>query len=125
MAALARAFLAGGALVMAAAVTLGAYAAHARGAPHPDAAHLLQTAVLYMLVHGLGLVACGILARSSASRWLAAAGVLLFAGVVLFCGSIAVLALTGTSLGAAPVGGSAFILGWLCLAVFGATMRRE
>jgi uncharacterized membrane protein YgdD (TMEM256/DUF423 family) len=114
---LARAFVALGAFVMAAGVVLGAYAAHAKSAPHPDAAHLLQIAVLYMLVHGLGVIACGVLARGSQARWLAAAGILLLAGIALFCGSIVVLALAAVSLGTAPYGGIAFIAGWLCLAM--------
>ena len=38
---------------------------------------------------------------------------------MLFCGSLAYLAMTGRSLGPiAPLGGLAFIAGWLALAVF-------
>ncbi len=115
----ARFLLASGALALAIAVAAGAYAAHAvRAAPHPDARHLLETATLYMLVHGLGILAAGILARAAASGWLLAAGSLHLAGIVLFCGSLWVLALTGRSLGVAPFGGIAFILGWLCLAAY-------
>jgi uncharacterized membrane protein YgdD (TMEM256/DUF423 family) len=104
---------------MALAVALGAMSSHAaKGAVHPEAARLLQTAVLYQLVHGLGILAVGILARATPSRWLAAAGSLHLAGVVLFCGSLFVLAFTGASLGpAAPLGGLAFIAGWLALAI--------
>jgi uncharacterized membrane protein YgdD (TMEM256/DUF423 family) len=99
-------------------VGLGAYAAHAaRAAPHPQAATLLQTAVLYMLVHGLALVVEGVLARSGTSRWLIAAAALHAAGIAFFCGSLWVLALSQVALGVAPLGGSAFILGWLALAV--------
>jgi uncharacterized membrane protein YgdD (TMEM256/DUF423 family) len=116
---LARAFVAAGAVVLAAGVALGAVASHAAGrAPHPDAARLLQTAVLYQLVHGLGLVLAGVLARFGASVWLALSGAALSAGIVLFCGSLYWLAFTATSLGAAaPLGGSAFIAGWILLAV--------
>lgn len=116
---MARAFLALGALAMALAVAAGAFAAHAaRGAPHPDAAQLLRTAVLYHLVHGLALVAVGITARWGASAWLAVAGALFAAGIALFCGSLWFLAMTGRSAGLlAPAGGFAFIAGWLCLAV--------
>jgi len=115
---MARFFLACGALVMAAGVALGAYAAHAtKGAAHPEAARLLQTAVQYQLVHGIGLLVVGLLARSGGSRWLAASGGLLLAGIALFWGSLWVLALRAQSLGpAAPLGGLAFIAGWLSLA---------
>jgi uncharacterized membrane protein YgdD (TMEM256/DUF423 family) len=113
-----RAFVAGGALLLALAVALGAYSAHAtKGAPHPDAARLLQTAVLYQLVHAIGIVLAGVLARDRVSLWLVAAGTLHFAGIVLFCGSLWALALTTRSLGVAPIGGMCFIVGWVALAV--------
>lgn len=105
---------------MALGVALGAYSAHAaKGAIHPEAARLLQTAVLYQLIHGLGIVAAGTLARSAPSKVLAAVGILHLAGVVAFCGSLYVLAFTGVSLGlVAPLGGAAFIAGWLALALY-------
>ena len=114
-----RIILATGGMVMAAGVALGAYAAHAaKDAVHPEAARLLQTAVQYHLVHGLGILAVGLAARgSAAAARYAMAGALLFAGIVLFCGSLWYLALTGHSLGpAAPVGGLAFIAGWIVFA---------
>jgi uncharacterized membrane protein YgdD (TMEM256/DUF423 family) len=117
---MARFFLVAGALALAIAVGMGAISAHAaKEAAHPDAARLMQTAVLYQFVHGLGLVGVGILARTGASRWLTASGIFLVAGIVCFCGSIFVLALAGVSLGPlAPLGGIAFIFGWLNLAVY-------
>ena len=116
----ARLLLASGALAMALGVVLGALSAHAaKGAAHPEAARLMQTAVLYQLVHGLGLLIVGALARPAASPWLVASGALLLAGIVLFCGSLWYLAMTGKSLGfVAPAGGLAFIAGWIALALF-------
>jgi uncharacterized membrane protein YgdD (TMEM256/DUF423 family) len=107
---------------MALGIVAGAFSAHAaRGAAHPDAARLLQSAVLYHLVNGLGIVAVGLAARWGTSTWLAAAGVLLLAGVLLFCGSLWILAMTGRSMGVmAPTGGLAFIAGWTALAVHAA-----
>lgn len=118
-----RLFVAGGALLLALGVALGAYSAHAaKGAPHPEAARLLQTAVLYQLVHAMGIVFAGLLARNGTSPWLVAAGALHFAGIDLFCGSLWVLALTMKSLGpAAPIGGVAFIAGWIAMAVHALT----
>jgi uncharacterized membrane protein YgdD (TMEM256/DUF423 family) len=118
--AVARFLLASGALVMALAVIGGALSSHGlKSAAHPEAGRLLQTAVLYALVHGLGLLMLGTLARPAASAWLLVAGALLLAGIVLFCGSLTYLALTGRSLGpVAPLGGLAFIAGWLVLAIF-------
>jgi uncharacterized membrane protein YgdD (TMEM256/DUF423 family) len=122
---MARFFLVCGALVMALGVALGAYAAHAaKGAAHPEAARLLQTAVQYQLIHGLGLLLVGVIARFNASKWLAASGGLLLAGILFFCGSLWILAVTGRSLGpVAPIGGLAFIGGWLTLAA--CTIKRE
>lgn len=81
---------------------------------------IFQTGVHYHFWHALGLVAVG-LARQHlpSSPWLRAAGWLLTAGIVLFSGSLYVLALSGERwLGpVTPVGGLAFILGWLALAV--------
>ena len=49
---------------------------------------------------------------------------LLLAGVALFCGSLWVLALAMHSLGpVAPIGGLAFIAGWLALAIHALRMR--
>ena len=120
MSAAARFLLAAGAIVMALAVIGGALSAHAaKGAANAEAARLLQTAVLYALVHGLGLLILGTLARPAASPWLLASGVLLLAGVVLFCGSLCYLALAGRSLGpVAPLGGLALIAGWITLAAY-------
>jgi uncharacterized membrane protein YgdD (TMEM256/DUF423 family) len=114
-----RIFVGGGALLLALAVALGAYSAHAaKGAPHPEAARLLQTAVLYQFVHAIGIVFAGILARNGTSPWLVGAGLLHFVGIVLFCGTLWMLALTTKSPGpAAPIGGMAFIAGWIALAI--------
>jgi uncharacterized membrane protein YgdD (TMEM256/DUF423 family) len=116
----ARFLLACGAVVMALAVIGGAMSSHGlKGAPHPDAARLLQTAVLYALVHGLGLLILGALARTAASALLVASGGLFLAGILLFCGSLVYLALTGNPAGpVAPLGGLAFIAGWLALGLF-------
>lgn len=121
-----RFFVVAGSIVMAAGVAAGAYAAHAaKGAAHPEAARLLQTAVQYHLVHGLGIIAVGFAAREGASRLLVAAGCLLLAGIVLFCGSLWALALANASLGpAAPLGGLCFIAGWLALAAGALRGRR-
>lgn len=114
-----RFFLVAGALAMALGVALGAYAAHAaKGAAHPEAARLLQTAVQYQLIHGLGLLLVGVLARTGTSRWLVASGALILLGTFWFCGSLWWLALTTHSLGPlAPLGGLSMIAGWVALAV--------
>ena len=105
------------------AVACGAFGAHAlRDRLSADALQVFQTGVTYQMYHALGLLAVGILlARFSAdgSTWLSAAGWLFVLGSVLFSGSLYLLALTGTTwLGAiTPLGGLAFLAGWLALAI--------
>jgi uncharacterized membrane protein YgdD (TMEM256/DUF423 family) len=112
-----RVLIGAGALLMALAVALGAYSAHAaREAAHPEAQRLLQTAVLYQMVHALGVLAAGVVARGGTSAWLLAAATLHVVGIALFCGSLWILALTARSMGpAAPLGGLCFIAGWIAL----------
>ena len=122
-----RFFIVAGALVLAAGVALGAVGAHAaRLAPHPEAARLVQTAVLYQLVHGIALVLAGVLSRFGSSGWLVFAGGAFLLGIASFCGSLYWLAFTGISAGfVAPLGGSSFIAAWLLLAVHALTSGRD
>ena len=78
-----------------------------------------QTAVQYHAWHALGLIAIGLAGFHLEASWLKAAGWLLLAGTVLFSGSLYAVALGAPRvLGmATPVGGLAFILGWLAFAV--------
>jgi uncharacterized membrane protein YgdD (TMEM256/DUF423 family) len=108
-------------LVIAASLTLlvgvmaGAFGAHAmRGKLTPDMMAVWQTAVLYQLVHGLGMLAIAALGSRMPSPLLSASGTLMLAGVVIFSGSLYVLSATGTKwLGAiTPIGGLAFIAAW-------------
>ena len=117
----AKLFVSIGAAMAALAVVLGAFGAHALKTRLP--AGLLedyQTAVQYHFWHALGVLAVGLaLQLLPEAGWLRSAGWLLTAGIVLFCGSLYLLALTGSKwLGAVtPLGGLAFILGWLALMV--------
>ncbi|MGH8735869.1 MAG: DUF423 domain-containing protein [Burkholderiales bacterium] len=117
----AKLFVAVGAAMAALAVILGAFEAHALKARLPvELLEVYHTAVRYQFWHALGVLAVGLaLQLSSETGWLRAAGWLLTTGIVLFCGSLYLLALTGSTwLGAVtPLGGMAFILGWLALVV--------
>jgi len=99
-------------------VALGAFGAHAlkvRLAPEMLAA--FETGVRYQMYHVFALVAVAWAWDRWPGRVLAAAGWLFIAGIVVFSGSLYLLALTGTkALGAiTPLGGLAFLAGWLCL----------
>ncbi|RTZ44526.1 DUF423 domain-containing protein [Candidimonas sp. SYP-B2681] len=113
-------------LVVLAALTLlvgvgaGAFGAHGlKRVISPELIDVWQTAVLYQLVHGLGMLAVAALSARFGSGLLSNAGALMFAGVVIFSGSLYVLALTGTKwLGAiTPIGGLAFIVAWAMVAL--------
>jgi uncharacterized membrane protein YgdD (TMEM256/DUF423 family) len=117
----AKLFVAIGAAMAALAVVLGAFGAHALKARLPaDMLEVYHTAVQYHFWHALGVLAVGLaLQLFPEVGWLRIAGWLLTGGIVLFCGSLYLLALTGSKwLGAVtPLGGIAFILGWLALVV--------
>jgi uncharacterized membrane protein YgdD (TMEM256/DUF423 family) len=112
-----------GALSGAIAVGLGAFGAHGL-AERLDTRQLevWRTAVHYQMFHAVVLLALGLMARGAGSaqrsRALAGAGWALLAGTVGFCGSLYGLALGGPALlgPITPLGGAAFIVGWVLLA---------
>ena len=100
------------------AVAAGAFGAHGlRSRLGPGSLAIFETAARYQMYHALGLLAVA----WAANQWGGAlpnwAGWLFVVGTVLFCGSLYALALTGIGwLGAVtPLGGLAFLAGWLCL----------
>jgi uncharacterized membrane protein YgdD (TMEM256/DUF423 family) len=109
-----------GALSALIAVAAGAFGAHALRA-RLDLAMLaaFETGARYQMYHALALLAVA----WASSRWpgklASAAGWCFVAGTVLFSGSLYAMALTGQrTLGAiTPLGGVAFLAGWLCLAL--------
>lgn len=105
---------------------MGAFGAHnlrVPGAlPQDQQARLLdvfETAARYQMYHALGLFAVAWMAQHGRRALANAAGWLLTLGVVLFCGSLYLLVLMQqNSLGRiTPLGGVAFIVGWLLLAL--------
>ncbi|MCU7929934.1 MAG: DUF423 domain-containing protein [Candidatus Thiodiazotropha sp. (ex Codakia rugifera)] len=99
-------------------VLLGAFGAHALETRVPST-HLVwwQKAVSYQGIHTLALFGTALLALQHPSRSLRFAGWFFTAGILLFSGSLYLLALTGQR-GLAmltPLGGTAFIAGWLTL----------
>lgn len=99
-------------------VALGAFAAHGlKQRLGADYLAVFQTGVQYQLIHALALIGVALLALHAPSRLLTAAGVLFAVGVMLFSGSLYLLTLTGISkLGIiTPIGGTAFLAGWIFL----------
>jgi len=114
-----RVFFGVGALSAGLAVALGAFAAHGlRARMTAEALATFETGARYHMYHALALLAVAWAVGRWPGPWASAAGWLFVAGTVLFSGSLYLLAVTGVrALGAiTPVGGLAFILGWLALA---------
>jgi uncharacterized membrane protein YgdD (TMEM256/DUF423 family) len=97
--------------------SIGAHALKIRISPEMLAVY--KTAVEYQFYHALGLLLIGLIGFHIQSKWLTWSGILLFAGIVLFSGSLYALSITEIKvLGAiTPVGGLAFVGGWICLAI--------
>lgn len=102
-------------------VAIGAFGAHSLAAhfkAHPEVEPSFKTGVQYHFYHALALLAVA----WATGRWpnsglIVVAGWLFVLGIMLFAGSLYTLALTGNrKLGAiTPLGGLAFLAGWLCL----------
>lgn len=117
-----RNFMLAGAVFGLLGVAFGAFGAHGLAAhfvAHPDREATFQTAVQYQMYHALALfVGAWLLERYPASpaRW---AGVLFTLGILLFSGSLYLLSIfeVGFMGAVAPLGGVAFLGGWLCLGI--------
>ncbi len=106
------------AALLAAAVILGAFGAHALKAKlTDDLMQVYKTGVEYHFYHALGLLLVGVLAVQMPSSLISWSAICLTAGIVIFSGSLYVLAITGIRwLGAiTPIGGLSFIAGWVLL----------
>lgn len=114
-----RLFFALGSVSAGLAVALGAFGAHAlKGRQAADMLANFETGVRYQMYHALALLAVAwAVQRWAGSALPVAAGWLLVAGTMLFSFSLYFLALSGVRwLGAiTPLGGVAFVAGWLCL----------
>ncbi len=114
-----RLFVILGSVSACAAVALGAFAAHGlRSRISPELLGTFEVGARYHMYHALALFAVA----WGTTRWpgggVTLAGWLLVAGTLVFSGSLYLLALTGQRwLGAlTPLGGAAFISGWLAFA---------
>lgn len=107
------------AIMMAFAVGLGAFGAHALSAV-VDAKALTswQTAVLYHLVHGLALLVLAVWIKLGAPDYVRYAFIGVLLGIVLFSGSLYAYVLTGWPFLVffTPVGGLLWLISWLGMA---------
>jgi len=106
-------------ILLALAMALGAFGAHALKAQlTPDQLHVYETAVTYHFYNALGLLGVGLTLRfvnTAAVRW---AAMLILVGIVLFCCSLYALTFGAPRpLGiVTPLGGLALMAGWICYA---------
>ena len=98
-------------------VGIGAFGAHGLEATLTANARMdtFETAVKYQFYHTFALILLGILMLNVQSNYFSYAGISFLVGIVIFSGSLYTLSLTNmTWLGAiTPIGGLAFILGWI------------
>lgn len=115
-------FLAIASLLGGLSVAAGAFGSHALRPKLSDRMlEIFETGTRYQMYHALALLLVGLLLlRAEAGQgWLNAAGWAFVAGTLVFSGSLYALSLSGVKiLGAvAPIGGTALMIGWGCLAI--------
>lgn len=104
-------------------VALGAFGAHALKERLTERyLAIWETAVQYQMFHAVALIAIGILLHPNLlgpNGSLSGAGYAILIGIIIFSGSLFALALSGVGvLGAiTPIGGVAFLIGWILLIV--------
>ena len=99
---------------------MGAFAVHGlKSHVSPGLYGMFETAVRYQMFHALALFAAGWGWARWRHRAFGAAGVLFVFGMILFSLTIyvRVLAHAEWTTALAPLGGMAYLAGWLCLAV--------
>lgn len=116
------------ALLGAAAVMLGAFAAHGLAARlDPRALAVFDTGARYHLAHALAMALAALAMRGAARPRAQIAAALFGGGILLFSGSLYLLAVTGIrALGmVTPLGGLCFIGGWVMLALAALKLPRQ
>ncbi len=106
-------------LLMAIAVSLGAFGAHGlKKIITSDMLSVYQTGVQYQFYHALGLLGVAFIAHVNSSKLVNMAGNLMFTGVMIFSGSLYLLVILNIKwLGAiTPIGGVLMVVSWILLA---------
>lgn len=108
------------ALLMLTGVAAGAFGTHGlRNLVSAEVLSVWHTAVLYQLIHGLGLLITAQLSASSGLSLLRLACYIMLAGTLIFSGSLYILVLSGVLwLGAiTPIGGVLLLTSWALVIV--------
>ena len=112
--------LTAGAILAGIAVLLGAFGAHAlQERLADDRLAIWETGARYHMYHALAILVVGLLRRRSSANELKVSATLFGIGIGLFSGSLYFLALSDLGLFGllTPVGGLAFLAGWIALAI--------
>ncbi|MFC4024921.1 DUF423 domain-containing protein [Oceanobacillus longus] len=103
------------------AVALGAFGAHGlEGRISEKAIATWEKAVTYQMFHTMALLITGmLLSRFQSEGLLTTGGWMFFAGIILFSGSLYTYALTSIKTFAmiTPIGGVAFLIGWVLVGI--------
>ncbi|ACB53918.1 DUF423-containing protein [Crocosphaera subtropica ATCC 51142] len=115
-------FLFIGSILAGLSVAGGAFASHALKDKLSDRSlEIFETGTKYQMYHALALilVALFLTRLETVPMTLSSAGYAFIIGILIFSGSLYALSLTGVKwLGAiTPIGGAAFLVGWLSLAI--------
>ena len=117
------------AIILALGIISGALGAHSlENHLNTEQLSIWNKAVLYHLIHGLGLLIVSIITKIYNNINLKWCFYLLFAGIILFSGSLYLVALNNGVFGEiqflkkalipiTPIGGLCFIAGWILLAI--------
>lgn len=114
------------------AVAFGAFGSHGlKSAIAPDSLSTFEIGVRYQFYHAIGLIATGLLLYWRKNKLLVFTGWLFLTGILLFSGSLYLLSMSELfSLNTAvlgpitPLGGVAFIAGWICF-IFATFQKNE
>ena len=114
-----RVFFIIGALSACVGIAAGAFGAHGlKSHLSPEMLSVFEVGVRYQMYHAFALMAAAWAQTRWPSSLVTTGGWLFIIGTVLFSGSLCLLSLSGVRwLGAVtPLGGLAFLAGWVCLA---------
>jgi len=114
-----RQFFISGSMFAALGVAAGAFGVHAlEDRLTPELLSIFETGARYQLIHALALLAVAWASTRWSGKPISIAGWAFVIGIIIFSGSLYTLSLTGIRiLGAiTPIGGVAFIVGWISLA---------
>ena len=109
-------FLRFGSLMMAMAVILGAFGAHAlKDTLDANMLAVYNTGVEYHFYHALGLLLISFIVSHIDTQEVNIAGMIMFCSIFIFSGSLYLLAITGIKwFGVVtPIGGTGFVISWV------------